>query len=64
MTKKILLELPTKKLCDRCGNDLLKGDNMLHFPFIEKYIHLCHICYDGLKLGLYRDQRKELQEIE
>ena len=44
-----------KQLCDRCGNDLMFGDFMIHLPYKNIYIHLCHVCNQGMMYGFWRD---------
>ena len=56
------VELPVKKLCDRCGNDLANGTAWLHLPFRKKYVVLCLICNYGLMYGFYKDVKKELKD--
>ncbi len=48
-------------LCDRCGNDLLKGDFLFHLPFRGGYISFCHVCIKGLMYGFYQDVMRDIK---
>lgn len=41
--------------CGRCGNDLMKGKYLFHFPHLGIYVGLCHICYNGIVYGMYKE---------
>ena len=58
------IDIPVGTVCDRCGNDLSKGDFMHHYPFRKLYIHLCHICNLGLMYGFWRDIVVEQGELK
>ncbi len=58
------IKIEERTLCDRCGNDLVKGKIFWHFPFIKQYIVLCHICHMGLAYGMYKDVCMELKGLK
>jgi hypothetical protein len=46
MQRKLMLS----NQCDRCCNDFAAGANVINLPFIKKYINLCNVCMEGIKV--------------
>jgi len=61
--KKINKRMDKVKKCSRCGNDFLHGKFCYNLPHENRYVCLCHICYNGLMFGHYLEFEEKIQEV-